>query len=105
MIVLGLLLILIALGVLLALLFGGADDRADYVVGGLELEVSTMTVFLLGGATVLVFVVGLSMVRSGSRRAAKRRKDQKELDRLSAKLEKKETKAGDPPTPETGPKS
>lgn len=90
MIVLGLVLALIALAMLLAVIFGGANDRADYVVGGLELEMSTMAVFLLGAVTLLLFVVGLSLIRSGTRRAAQRRKDQKELDRLTAKLDKQE---------------
>lgn len=88
MIVLGLVLALLAVGLLLAVVFGGANDRADFVVGGLELEMSTMAVFLLGGVTLLIFVVGLSLIRSGTRRAAQRRKDQKELGRLTAKLDK-----------------
>jgi uncharacterized membrane protein len=90
MIVLGLVLVILALGLLLAMLLGGANDRADYVLGGLELEVSTMAVFLLGALTLLVFVVGLSLIRSGTRQAAKRRKDRKELDRLNAKLDERE---------------
>ena len=95
MIVLGLVLALLAVGLLLAVVFGGANDRADYVVGGLELEMSTMAVFLIGAVTLLIFVVGLSLVRSGSRRAAQRRKDQKELGRLTAKLDKHERRDRD----------
>lgn len=95
MIVLGLILALLAVGLLLAVIFGGADDRADYVIGGLELEMSTLAVFLLGAATLLIFVVALSLIRSGTRRAAQRRKDQKELDRLTAKLDKHERREQD----------
>lgn len=95
MIVLGLVLALLAVGLLLAVVFGGANDRADYVVGGLELEMSTMAVFLIGAVTLLIFVVGLSLVRSGTRRAAQRRKDQKELGRLTAKLDKHERRDRD----------
>lgn len=90
MIVLGLVLAILAAALLVAIILGGADDRADYVVGGLELEVSTMAVFLLGALTLLVFVVGLSLIRSGTRRAAQRRKDHKELERLNAKLGERE---------------
>lgn len=95
MIVLGLVLALLAVGLLLAVVFGGANDRADFVVGGLELEMSTMAVFLLGAVTLLIFVVGLSLIRTGSRRAAQRRKDQKELGRLTAKLDKHERRDQD----------
>ncbi len=90
MFVLGLLLVLLAAGLLVAAIVAGADDRAAFDLGSLELSVSTTVVFLLGALTLLLLITGLSLIRSAARRAAARRKESKELSKLSAKLEKKE---------------
>ena len=82
MLVLGIILIVVAAGVLLAAIAWGANDPAPYHAGALNLDLNVMTVFLLGAATLLVFVVGLEVLRSGLRVARKRRRDRKELSRL-----------------------
>jgi hypothetical protein len=100
MLALGLILILLAAGFLLAALAGGADDQAAFAAGSFDMELSTMAVFLLGAGTLLVFVIGLELVRSGLRRGHRRRKESKQLDRLSARLEDRDgdsrREAGDP---------
>jgi membrane protein implicated in regulation of membrane protease activity len=90
MFVLGLILILLAAALLLGALVGGADDRAAFDVGSLTMSMSTTVVFLLGALTLLLLILGLGMIRSAARRAAARRKESKELSRLSAKLDERE---------------
>jgi hypothetical protein len=75
MLALGLVLVVLAALVLVAAIAGGADDSAHYYVGSLQVDLSTMAVFLLGAATLLVFVIGLELTRSGLRRANRRRKE------------------------------
>lgn len=83
MLVVGLILIVIAAVLLVAALAGGLNDPATFELGILRLDTDTLGVFLLGAATVLIFVMGLELVRSGVRRANRRRKEKKELNRLS----------------------
>jgi membrane protein implicated in regulation of membrane protease activity len=90
MFVLGLILILLAAGLLLGAMVWGADDRATFDVGSLNTSMSTMVVFLLGALTLLLLILGLSLLRSAGRRAANRRKEHKELSRREKKLEKRE---------------
>lgn len=87
MLALGIILIIVASAALLVALFGGSPDTVIYDLGPINLETSALAVFLFGAATVLVFVMGLELIRSGVRRANRRRKERKELDRLSKKLE------------------
>lgn len=94
MLAVGLILIVIATLTLLAALFGGSTQQIEFDLGPIGLDMTPTIVFLLGAATVLLFVMGLELVRSGARRARRRRRDSKELDRLSAKLEEREA-AGD----------
>jgi hypothetical protein len=82
MLVLGIILIVVGAGVLLAVIAWGANDPAVYHAGALNLDLSVMTVFLLGAATLLVVIIGLGLVRSGLRGARQRRKERKELTRL-----------------------
>ncbi len=90
MLVLGIILVLLAAGALLAALLGGRDDAAELDLGVFSIETTTMGVFLIGAATLLVFVIGLELIRSGTRRANRRRKDKKELGRLSQKYESRD---------------
>jgi len=90
MFVLGLILILLAAALLLGAVVGGADDRALFDMGSFNMSVSTTVVFLLGALTLLMLMLGLALLRSAARRAAQRRKESKELSRLSAKLEQRE---------------
>ena len=90
MLVLGLLLVLVAVGVLAAVVVGGANDTATYDVGSLHVTMSTMAVFLIGVATVLVLLAGIELIRAGGRRARRRRRESKELSRLSEELKARE---------------
>jgi uncharacterized membrane protein len=91
MLALGIILIAIASVALLVALFGGSPDTVIYDLGPINVETSALAVFLFGAATVLVFVMGLEMIRSGVRRENRRRKERKELNRLSKKLETRES--------------
>lgn len=91
MLALGIILIAIASVALLVALFGGSPDTVIYDLGPINVETSALAVFLFGAATVLVFVMGLEMIRSGVRRGNRRRKERKELNRLSKKLETRES--------------
>lgn len=96
MLVLGVILILIAAGVVLAAVAGSSNDTATFDLGGFSVEMSPLLVFLTGAATVLLLVFGLSLMRAGVRSATKRRKEKKELNRLAQKLEAKEQRAEGP---------
>ena len=80
MLVLGLVLILLSAGTLVAVLSSGTDDHAQ-LFGG-SIDVSTLVVFLAGAAALLVFIMGLELVRSGVRRANANRKTKKKLRTL-----------------------
>ncbi len=84
MLVLGLILILLSAGALVAVLGSGTNDQA--ALYGSTVEMPTLVVFLLGAATLLVFIMGLELVRSGAKRANRNRKNNKKL----RKLEKRE---------------
>ncbi len=91
MFVLGLIVILLAVALLVGATVGGADDRALFDVGGgFSWDTTVTVIFLLGGLTLLLLMLGLSLIRSAARRASTRRKEAKELSRRSAKLEKRE---------------
>lgn len=90
MIVAGALLVLFAVGMLLTALFGGSNDPARLSLGPVDLDISVTGVFLVGCATVLVFVMGLELLRSGARRGVRRRRERKQLVELSKKLDRVE---------------
>jgi len=90
MLILGLILIVIAALALLAAIVGGSNDPATLAMGGVQWHTNAMWLFLGGALSLLVLVVGLDLLRNGLRRAHQRRKDAKELNRLSAKLERQE---------------
>lgn len=92
MLVLGMILVLIAGGAIVAALLGGAGQPAVFDLGGLEVQTNTLGAFLFGAATVLLLVVGLGMMRAGAARASRRRRERKELKRLK-KLEGQESAA------------
>lgn len=90
MLVLGFLLVLLAAGVVAVLLFGGSG-AASIDLGNLGLiETNVLVVFLIGGATLLLLVVGLGIIRTGLARANKRRKEKRELTKREKKLEQRE---------------
>jgi len=87
MLVLGLILILLSAGSLVAVLSSGTDDHAKLFGGAID--VSTMVVFLAGAAALLVFIMGLELVRSGVRRANTNRKTKKKLRNLEKREEQR----------------
>ena len=80
MFVLGLVLILLSAGALVAVLASGTDDRSALYGGTLELP--TLVIFLAGAAALLLFIMGLELVRSGIKRANTNRKNTKRLRKL-----------------------
>lgn len=90
MLVLGLILIVIAALALLAALVGGANDPATLSLGSVKWETNAMWLFVAGAVALLLLVIGIDLVRVALRKARQRRRDAKELDRLSAKLERQE---------------
>ena len=81
MLVLGIILILIAAGVLVAMLVSGTTGPQATMFDG-HLHASALVFFLIGAATLLVFIMGLELIRSGLRRANRNRKNNKRLRRL-----------------------
>ena len=80
MFVLGLVLILLSAGALVAVLASGTDDRSALYGGTVELP--TLIIFLAGAAALLLFIMGLELVRSGIKRANTNRKNTKRLRKL-----------------------
>jgi hypothetical protein len=83
MLILGLLLIVLAVGATLVAVLGAPTARVEFELGGLSLSMGPLWVFFAGAATVLLLVLGLELIRAGARRARRRRRDKKELHRLS----------------------
>ena len=96
MLVLGLILILLSAGTVIGVLASGTDDKA--LLYGDTLHMPTLVVFLAGAATLLVFIMGLELLRSGIRRANENRKTKKRLRTLEAREEKRT----EPATPDAG---
>lgn len=93
MLALGVILILVAAAVFGGVIIGGANDTARFDIGFVDATMSTLSVFLVGASTMLVLIAGLLLVRAGARRANRRRKDSRELARLSKKLEHRDAGA------------
>lgn len=85
MLALGIILILLAAFMVYVAFAGATDQTAVFDLGAFNLEMNTPGVFVAGGATVLVLVLGLALLRSGLRSASRRRKEKKELKRLHAR--------------------
>ena len=100
MLVLGLILILLSAGTVIGVLASGTDDKA--VLYGDTLHMPTLVVFLAGAATLLVFIMGLELVRSGIRRANENRKTKKRLRKLEAREEQRTEPGSAPATPREG---
>jgi hypothetical protein len=91
MFALGVILILLAAGALVLAVVSTPNTPATFELGGVSVAMEPLWVFLAGALTVLLLVLGLELVRAGARRASKRRKEKKELNRLAEKLEARET--------------
>ena len=94
MLVLGLILIVVSALALIAALVGGSNDPATFDLGLFNVQTNTLGVFLIGAATVLLFVMGLELTRSGVRRANRRRKEKKEYHRLAERYDRKDAADG-----------
>lgn len=86
MFVAALIVLIIAVLLVIAALFGG-NDQTVVDLGAFNLEASASVVFFLGMATLLLFVLSLGMFRSAAKRAAARRADKKRVSELSTKLD------------------
>jgi hypothetical protein len=80
---------MLALGLLLVVLAAALVAGAAFLTEGVAVEyagqaVEPFTLFLLGAVTVAVLVLGLVMVRSGTRRTMKARREHKQLAKLRA---------------------
>ena len=80
MLALGIILILLSAGALVVVLTSGANEQATLFSGNVELP--TFVIFLAGAATLLIFIMGLELLRSGIRRANRNRKDSRRLKKL-----------------------
>lgn len=105
MLVLGLILIVVSALALIAALVGGSNDPATFDLGLFNVQTNTLGVFLIGAATVLLFVMGLELTRSGVRRANRRRKEKKEYHRLAERYDRKDAaeESADASTTRTAP--
>jgi membrane protein implicated in regulation of membrane protease activity len=98
MVVLGLLLIVLAVLALSLVVVGGANDPAVLLLGNIKWDTSAATMFVAGVVTLAVFAAGLALLQAGVRRARRRHKEAKHLDRLAAQLEQRE-KSQEKPAP------
>jgi hypothetical protein len=96
MFVLGLLLILLSAGAAVAVLGSGTDEQAVLFDGSLEMP--TLVVFLAGVVALLLFGLGLELVRGGVKRANRNRRTAKKL----RKLERREHERRGREEPSTG---
>ena len=86
MFIAALIVLLVAVLLVLAALFGGGD-ATTLDLGSFNLETDARMVFFLGMATLLLFVLAVGMMRSATKRAAARRADRKKVSELSSKLD------------------
>ncbi|HEX2175568.1 MAG TPA: hypothetical protein VHG70_06630 [Nocardioidaceae bacterium] len=88
MTVIGVLLVLVAALFLIVVLLGGSDETVQFGLGIGSLDLTATAIFLLGAATVLIFVAGLELLRSGLRRSWRRRRELKQARAVVAKHDK-----------------
>lgn len=93
MTIIGAILLLISVLLLLGAIFGGSDGEVQLDLGLVEISMSVLSVFLVGAASVLLFVCGLELLRSGTRRSLRRRRELKHARAVVAQHEKREEPA------------
>jgi uncharacterized membrane protein len=81
-----LIVLIIAVLLVIAALFGG-NDQTVIDMGAFDLKGSASLVFFAGMATLLLIVLSLGMFRIAARRASARRADRKRVSELSTKLD------------------
>ena len=82
MLALGIILLLVAAAVFFGVLAGGGG-QPTVDLGAVHVATTTVAVFLTGAATVVVIVLAVWLIRTGLRTANRRRKDKKQLNRLT----------------------
>jgi hypothetical protein len=90
MTIIGAILLLISVLLLLGAVFGGSDGEVQLDLGIVEISMSVLSVFLVGAASVLLFVCGLELLRSGTRRSLRRRRELKHARAVVAQHERRE---------------
>ena len=95
MFVAALIVLIIAVLLVVAALFGGTDMTV-VDLGAFNLEATASVVFFMGMGTLLLFVLSLGMFRSGAKRAAARRADRRKVSELSSKLDEYKRDERDP---------
>jgi membrane protein implicated in regulation of membrane protease activity len=86
MVILGLVLILGGTVAIIAALFT-ASDTAQLV----GLDLNALTIYFLGVASAVAVLWGWALIKHGTKRSLKHRKERKELSRLSEKLDRVES--------------
>jgi len=86
MVILGLVLMIGGTVAIIAALFT-ASDTAQLV----GLDLNALTIFFLGVAAAVAVLWGWALVKHGTKRSLKHRKERKELSRLSEKLDRVES--------------
>jgi hypothetical protein len=81
-----LIVLIVAVLLVVAALFGG-NDPTVIDMGAFDLEGPASLVFFAGMGTLLLFVLSLGMFRSGAKRAGARRADRRKVSELSSKLD------------------
>lgn len=82
MLALGILLIVVAVAVIIAVLLGANSGPVTFDMQVFEVETTPIGVFALGALTLLVLMFGLMAIRLGTRKGLKHRRDRKELDKV-----------------------
>jgi hypothetical protein len=101
MAIIGALLILLAALFIVLVLVGGSTGVVEISFGAGSLDLTATGIFLLGAATVLIFVSGLELLRIGLRRSLRRRRELKKAREVVARHDRREgdadgTEAGAP---------
>jgi len=97
MLALGLVLVVLSAMVIIGALLGGSNDEANFNLGLFDVETNTLGVFLLGAATALFLAVGVQLVIAGTRHSNRRRREHRELNRLTEEAEARAKAAGRSP--------
>ncbi|MEP6815265.1 MAG: hypothetical protein ABI873_06935 [Marmoricola sp.] len=94
MVVAGIVLVIIAVLLFLAGLFGGGGQKVKLDLGVFNLDLPPAALFLLGIIAMLILFIGLGTMRLGARRAKAHRRDRKKVDELSRQLDAAKHESG-----------
>ena len=102
MTIIGAILLLISVLLLLGAIFGGSEGDVQLDLGVVQMSMSVLSVFLVGAASVLLFVCGLELLRSGTRRSLRRRRELKHARAVVAQHEQRKPSEAQPSEPSAG---